>query len=104
MNDISLTIDNIEVMKISQNSRYFGSCGFSAPFDYQSIFRAQSVTSPDGVEIQSHSLTDSSFFQDFNIGADPLDTVVDGSRRDRITYTGDLDIAGGAGLVSTHTV
>lgn len=49
-------------------------------------------------------MTDSSFLSDFFMGTYPNAAVVDGSRRDRIAYTGDLDIASGAALASTHNV
>ncbi|KAH6874368.1 Six-hairpin glycosidase-like protein [Thelonectria olida] len=101
MTDISVTIDGIQVLKMSQTERFFGSFGFGASFGHCALFRNLSVAS-QGEEIFSYSLTDKSFLADFFMGSNPLNTVVDGSRRDRIAYTGDLDVSGTAALVSTH--
>lgn len=100
--NITVSIDGVEVLKLSQDSRLFGSFGFGASFGHRAIFRDLSVTDAEGQDLYTHSLRDPSFLPDFFMGSNPLDTVVDGSRRDRIAYTGDLDIAGGAALVSTH--
>ena len=99
---ISITIDDVPVMTFSQQDSFYGSFGFGASFGHKAIFRDLNVTSLEGEPIYSHSLKNSSFLLDFFSGTNPLDTVVDGSRRDRIAYTGDLDIAGGAALASTH--
>ncbi|KAH7150278.1 Six-hairpin glycosidase-like protein [Dactylonectria estremocensis] len=101
MTDITVAIDGIQVLKMTQTSRFFGSFGFGASFGHRAIFRNLSVSS-QGDEVFSYSLTDESFLADFFMGTNPLDTIVDGSRRDRIAYTGDLDVAGTAALVSTH--
>ncbi|KAJ8130420.1 hypothetical protein O1611_g3211 [Lasiodiplodia mahajangana] len=100
--DIIVAIDGVEAMSLSQQIRYFGSYGFGASFGHRAIFRNLSVVSPAGEELYSHPLTDPSFLPDFFMGSNPLDTIVDGSRRDRIAYAGDLDISGGAALASTH--
>lgn len=99
---ISITIDGVPVMTFSQQDSLYGSFGFGASFGHKAIFRDLNVTSLEGAPVYSHSLRNSSFLLDFFSGTNPLDTVVDGSRRDRIAYTGDLDIAGGAALASTH--
>ncbi|KAJ8122811.1 hypothetical protein ONZ43_g1087 [Nemania bipapillata] len=102
MTDIVITIDGVEAMSISQQVRFFGSYGFGASFGQRALFRDLSVVSSSGEELYSHSLTNSSFLPDFFLGTNPLDAIVDGSRRDRIAYTGDLDISGAATLSSTH--
>lgn len=102
MTDIKVTFDGFEILSMSQNTRLFGSFGFGASFGHRAVFRNLSATTPDGTEIYSHSLTDDSFLPDFFMGTNPEAASVDGSRRDRIAYTGDLDIAGGAARASTH--
>ncbi|KAH7134103.1 Six-hairpin glycosidase-like protein [Dactylonectria macrodidyma] len=97
MTDITVTINGIQLLKMTQTSRFFGSFGFGASFGHRAIFRNLSVSSQEG-EIFSYSLTDKSYLADFFMGSNPLDIIVDGSRRDRIAYTGDLDIAGTAAL------
>lgn len=102
MTDITVTVDGFDVFTISQTKRLFGSFGIGASFGHRAVFRNLSVSSPEGTEIYSHPFTDTSFLPDFFMGTNPAAASVDGSRRDRIAYTGDLDIAGGAALVSTH--
>jgi hypothetical protein len=99
---ISITIDDTKVMDFSQQLSFYGSFGFGASFGHKAIFRNLNVATAEGQTVHSHNLTNSTFLPDFFSGANPLDNVVDGSRRDRIAYTGDLDIAGGAALASTH--
>lgn len=99
---ISIVIDDVEVMEFSQQLSFYGSFGFGASFGHKAIFRNLDVISTEGETVYSNSLKNSTFLSDFFSGTNPLDTVVDGSRRDRIAYTGDLDIAGGAALTSTH--
>jgi hypothetical protein len=48
------------------------------------------------------SLNDPSTLADFLLGTNPLSVSVDGSRRDRIAYGGDLDMTAGASFASTH--
>ncbi|KAI1843412.1 hypothetical protein JX265_013294 [Neoarthrinium moseri] len=100
--DISVSINGVQVVQMSQTTRFFGSFGLGASFGHRAIFKDLSAVSAEGQEIYSHPLTDSSFLADFFMGTNPASTIVDGSRRDRIAYTGDLDVAGGAALVSTH--
>jgi len=99
---ISITIDDTKVMDFSQQLSFYGSMGFGASLGHKAIFRNLNVATLEGQTVYSHTLTNSTFLPDFFSGTNPLDNVVDGSRRDRIAYTGDLDIAAGAALASTH--
>jgi hypothetical protein len=103
MTDIKVTVDGSEVMAMSQTTRFFGSFGLGASFSHRALFRNLSATNTaDGTEVYSHPLTDESFLADFLMGTNPAAASVDGSRRDRIAYTGDLDVAGGAARASTN--
>lgn len=102
MTDIQVTLDGFDILSMSQNTRVFGSFGLGASFGHRAVFRNLSASTSDGTEIYSHPLTDDSFLPDFFMGTNPEAASVDGSRRDRIAYTGDLDIAGGAARASTH--
>lgn len=102
MTDIKVTIDGSEILTMSQTKRVFGSFGIGASFGHRAVFRNLCASSPDGAVIYSHPMTDRSFLADFFMDTNPAAASVDGSRRDRIAYAGDLDIAGGAALVSTH--
>ncbi|KAF6808965.1 condensin complex component cnd1 [Colletotrichum sojae] len=99
--DVKVSIDGVEVLILSQTARFFGSFGFGASFGHAAYFRNITATTPAGEVIYSHPLTDRSFLPDFFMGTNPADTIVDGSRRDRIAYTGDLDVAVGAAFAST---
>lgn len=100
--DISVSINDVEVIKMTQKARVFGSFGLGASFGHRALFRDLSVSTATGDLVYSHPLTNTTYLADFFMGSNPHATVVDGSRRDRIAYTGDLDIAGGAALASTH--
>ncbi|KAH7029760.1 Six-hairpin glycosidase-like protein [Microdochium trichocladiopsis] len=100
--DIKVSIDGNTALELTQTSRFFGSYGLGASFGHRAVFRELKVTDAAGATTYEHSLTDETCFNDFLVGTNPLDTSVDATRRDRIAYTGDLDIAGTAALASTH--
>lgn len=102
MKDITVSINKVRVIKMTQNARLFGSFDLGASFGHRALFRDLSVSTATGESVYSHALTDMSYLAHFFMGTNPHATVMDGSRRDRIAYTGDLDIAGSAALVSTH--
>lgn len=47
-------------------------------------------------------LTDETALDDFSLGTNPLPVSVDGSRRDRIAYAGDLDMTTSTAFASTY--
>ncbi|KXH25635.1 alpha-L-rhamnosidase [Colletotrichum salicis] len=102
MTSITVILNALPVLNITQTSRFFGLFGFGASFGHASYFRNLTASTPTGETIYTNPLTSPSFLPDFMMGANPADTIVDGSRRDRIAYTGDLDIAFGAALASTY--
>ncbi|KAK7952957.1 Condensin complex subunit 1 [Apiospora saccharicola] len=106
MTEIAVSIDGTPVLQLSQTSRFFGSVGLGTSFGHKAVFRDLSITNPtdDTTIYYAHPLTDPSFLPDFFLGTNPAAVVVDGSRRDRIAYAGDLDIAGGASIASTHNL
>ncbi|KAL2877083.1 hypothetical protein SGCOL_007705 [Colletotrichum sp. CLE4] len=101
MTSIIITLNTLPVLNITQTSRFFGSFGFGASFGHAAYFRNLTATTTTGEIIYTNPLTSPSFLPDFMMGTNPADTIVDGSRRDRIAYTGDLDIALGAAFAST---
>ncbi|KAM0322075.1 hypothetical protein ACHAQA_009704 [Verticillium albo-atrum] len=102
MSDIQVSIGNATILSFSQDQRVFGSFGLGTPFAHSAYFRNLVATDPSGGPIYSSTLTDRGFLDDFLMGANPADTIVDGSRRDRIAYNGDLDIALAATFASTY--
>lgn len=102
MGEISVSINNKTVLEFSQTTKFAGSFGLGAPFGHSAYYRNLKAATLDGVEVYSSTLKDPSFLADFFMGTNPADTIVDGSRRDRIAYTGDLDIALASSFVSTY--
>ena len=102
MTEIAVHIGKAPIFHFSQISSFFGSFGLGAALGHSAVFRNLSATTLLGEPIYSASLTDDTFFSDFLIGTNPRDTTVDGSKRDRIAYAGDLDIALVSSLASTN--
>ncbi|KAJ1555569.1 hypothetical protein HK405_000239, partial [Cladochytrium tenue] len=102
MTDITVTINGVTILEFSQTVSFYGSFGFGASLGHAAIFRNLSAVTMTGESIYTAALKDELFFDDFLMGDNLYDTIVDGSKRDRISYSGDLDIAMGAALVSTN--
>lgn len=100
--DISVSIDNQTAITFNQTERVFGSFGLGAALGHSAVFCNLKATEANGDEVYSSTLKDESVLDDFLMGTNPADTVVDGSRRDRIAYTGDLDMALSASFASTY--
>lgn len=104
MSKIAVSINSVPVLQFSQTSAFVGSLGLGASFGHSVMFRNLSATTLTGESIYLASLTDESFLPGFLMGTNPKDTTVDGSKRDRIAYAGDLDIASISSLASTYGV
>lgn len=98
---ISISIDGLSVLNFTQSESSFGSFGLGASLHHAAIFTNVSLTA-FGREMYSSPLTSKSDLHDFLVGTNPLPVVVDGFRRDRIAYAGDLDLATGSAFASTH--
>ncbi|KAF5681230.1 alpha-L-rhamnosidase C [Fusarium heterosporum] len=101
MTDITVFVNNQTALKFTQTEKFYGSFGLGTPLGHSAYYRNLRATTLEGEEIYASSLKDKSFLKDFFMGTNPLDTIVDGSRRDRIAYAGDLDIAISSTLAST---
>ncbi|KAI4660291.1 uncharacterized protein J4E78_004992 [Alternaria triticimaculans] len=101
---IVVSFNKVPVLQFSQTSAFFGSFGLGASFGHSAVFRNLTATTLTGQSIYSASLTDEAFLPDFLMGTNPHDTTVDGSKRDRIAYAGDLDIALVSSLSSTNGI
>ncbi len=72
-----------------------GSVGF---FELGSsgVFRDLEVTSPTGASLYANSLSDRSALSDFSgsdiVTSDPLPVIMDGAKRDRVVWSGDLGV------------
>jgi hypothetical protein len=80
------------VLTFSQTSKFYGSFGIGAANGQSALFNNLTVTSA-GATVYSSKLTSSSALEDFLVGTNPSNMIVDGARRDRIAYAGDLDVA-----------
>lgn len=100
---ITVTVDNKDVASFSQSRFTFGSFGLGAPFAHSAVFKDLKVIDlASGQTVYDNALTNRTFLDDFLMGSNPLSTIVDGSRRDRIAYNGDLDISIGVNFASTY--
>ncbi|GAC99783.1 bacterial alpha-L-rhamnosidase domain protein [Pseudozyma hubeiensis SY62] len=101
--NITVVIENKTVASFSQSDFTFGSFGLGAPFAHAAVFKNLRVTDlTSGTVVYENALTNQTLLDDFLMGANPLSTIVDGSRRDRIAYNGDLDVSIGVNLASTY--
>ncbi|KAH2845969.1 hypothetical protein KXV85_009497 [Aspergillus fumigatus] len=98
---ISIKLNGKSVLDFSQTTAYYGSFGLGASFGHRAVFANASLMA-FGKEMYSSSLTEKSVLNDFLLGTNPLPVSVDGSRRDRIAYAGDLDIAARTAFASTN--
>ncbi|KAF4994552.1 hypothetical protein FDECE_13075 [Fusarium decemcellulare] len=98
---IMVSVDNQLVFNFTQTDKFCGSFGLGAAYGHAAVFRNLEARTLAGDMVYSSTLKDKSFLTDFLMGPNPLDTIVDGSRRDRIAYAGDLDIALAAAFAST---
>lgn len=100
---ISVSLDDTPVLSFSQTSKFYGSFGIGAANGQSAIFTNLMVTST-GAEIYASSLTSNSTLDDFLVGTNPLSGILDGARRDRIAYAGDLDVAARTVATSSHAL
>ncbi|CAG5150720.1 uncharacterized protein ALTATR162_LOCUS2753 [Alternaria atra] len=97
----SVYIGSNKVLEFSQTYAFFGSSGLGAALGQSAMFRNFTLASPAVSFKYSAQLTDISFLPDFLMGTNPIATAVDGSKGDRISYAGDLDVTVGSTMVST---
>ncbi|RAH58466.1 putative alpha-L-rhamnosidase C [Aspergillus piperis CBS 112811] len=103
MSQISVQIDNTTVLDFSQTASFYGSFGVGASFGHSAIFTNLSLL-VGGEQKYFSTLKDESALSDFLVGTNPLPVSVDGSRRDRLAYAGDLDMASSTSFASTNGI
>ena len=101
MTEISICIDGDTVLEFSQSSAFYGSFGLGASLGHAAIFANVSLA-VSGQQMYFSYLNNASALQDFLLGTNPLPVSVDGSRRDRIAYAGDLDMTTDTAFASTY--
>ena len=70
-----------------------GSIGFAGYDDTEGLFRNLLVTDANGRKLLQSSLTDPSILDAFAAGTNRLSSIVDGPKRDRLSWSGDLAVA-----------
>lgn len=101
ISQISVEINRMTLLNFSQTSSFFGSFGLGASLGHSALFANVSLTAY-GQQMYSSSLNDAAALQDFLLGTNPMPVSVDGSRRDRIAYAGDLDMSTDTAFASTY--
>ncbi|KAF7933725.1 uncharacterized protein EAE98_003434 [Botrytis deweyae] len=104
MTHIEVSIDDYSLMNFTQTSAFAGSFGFGASFGQSAYFQNATLQSLQGQLIYNASLTQSSVLKDFLSGTNPESVSVDGARRDRISYAGDVDITVGPMFASINGI
>ncbi|KAK6005782.1 hypothetical protein QM012_007424 [Aureobasidium pullulans] len=100
---IVVSLDDLPVLSFSQTSKFYGSFGIGAANGQSAVFANLTVTSA-GSEVYASPLTSELVLEDFLVGNNPLDAIVDGARRDRIAYAGDLDVAARTVTTSSYAL
>ncbi|TIA55360.1 glycoside hydrolase family 78 protein [Aureobasidium pullulans] len=88
----STEVDTLLQTARLNNVKFYGSFGIGAANGQSALFTNLTVTSEDD-QIYSSDLKSESALEDLLVGKKNLNVIVDGARRDRIAYAGDLDIA-----------
>ncbi|RAL14294.1 putative alpha-L-rhamnosidase C [Aspergillus homomorphus CBS 101889] len=101
LSHVSISINNLIILDFSQTASFYGSFSVGASLGHAAIFTNLSL-SVDGQQRYSSTLKDKAALQDFLLGTNPLPVSVDGSRRDRIAYAGDLDMSSSTAFASTN--
>ncbi|KAF7954324.1 hypothetical protein EAE96_005451 [Botrytis aclada] len=104
MTQIEVSIDGRSLMNFTQTSAFAGSFGLGASFGQSAYFQNVTLQSLQGELIYTASLTQSSVLKDFLSGTNPESVSVDGARRDRISYAGDVDITVGPMFASINGI
>lgn len=81
-----------------------GSVAFGGPSGWTSTFRNLTVTGPDATTLYSNSflpVDKERTFADFAVGTNPLSCMIDGAKRDRAVFGGDLHVSGRAAAFSS---
>ncbi|OHE98606.1 alpha-L-rhamnosidase [Colletotrichum orchidophilum] len=101
MAPVVVTLNLFPVLNLTETPCVFGSFGFGASFGHPKYFHNLIVSALAGEIIYTNLPRTRSFLPDFMMGANRADTIVDRSPRDRIAYTGELDVALNAAFAST---
>jgi len=79
-----------KVIGTYHTSSIVGSAGFRADQDRAAVFRNLAVTAPDGSTLYRSSLTTPGTLDQFAAASNQAPVIVDGGKRDRLIWVGDL--------------
>ncbi|KAH0365932.1 hypothetical protein KCU65_g5753, partial [Aureobasidium melanogenum] len=111
--EVSVSINNVEVATISNldlhpllggSANNSGSVAFGGPSGWTSTYRNLTVTDLNATTLYSNSflpVTAERTFADFAVGTNSLPCMIDGAKRDRAVFGGDLHISGRAAAFSS---
>jgi len=110
---VSISVNDVEVATISGlnlhpilggSANNSGSVAFGGPSGWTSTYRNLTVTDLDTTMLYSNSflpVDKERTFADFAVGTNPLPCMIDGAKRDRAVFGGDLHISGRAAAFSS---
>ena len=88
-----ILITQFEVPITGFPSAAMGSFGFQNGQGAEALFRNLAIVSSSGETLYASALTDNSVLDVFAAGTNPLPVIIDGAKRDRLTFAGDLVLA-----------
>jgi alpha-L-rhamnosidase len=90
---ITVTLDTTQLAQLTNTSYSTGTVGFREYVGEKADFRNLTVTSSTGTSLFSNPLSSSSALSDFTVpGLNQYASIVDGARRDRAIWSGDLNV------------
>jgi alpha-L-rhamnosidase len=72
----------------------YGSAGFFNEPGHQATYRNLSITDPSNATLYANALTTSAALDDFSANTNALPSLIDGAKRDRTVWGGDIAVSG----------
>ncbi|KAI0016405.1 Six-hairpin glycosidase [Xylariomycetidae sp. FL0641] len=95
--EVKVLVDGDQVLSFDPSfATQMGSFGFGAAYTHACYFRNLNATTASGRSLMTASLTSEAELALFYVATNPQDTLIDGSKRDRIAYIGDVDVGLGS--------
>jgi hypothetical protein len=113
---VSVHLNNVEIAQISGlnihpilggSGNNTGSVAFGGPQAYKAIYRSLLVSDLKGIHLYQNDLQlkdQARTFADFAVGTNPLSCTIDGAKRDRALFGGDLFVMGRSIYYSTTNI
>lgn len=110
---VTVTVNDVQIGTVSELNLHpllggaennSGSIAFGGPAGWSGLYRNLSVTDVEGRQLYHNTLLPvdrERTFADFAVGSNPLACLIDGAKRDRAVFGGDLHITGRSASYST---